>query len=144
MSVTGCGRSVTARREGYQTQRLTSRARTVLHLVPLRRTVTYHVETRGPVTANLAEFRRQAQETFEDPRGWRTAGVAFRPVAGGGDFTLVLAVAGAVPGFSSGCSAIWSCRVGRYVIINQDRWQHRLAGLERRAAAACATTGTWS
>ncbi len=114
---------MTARREGYLTQTVTTRARSVLHLVPLRRTFTYHVETRGPINANLAEFRRQAQETFEDPRGWRTAGVAFRPVASGGDFTLVLAVAGAVPGFSSGCSATWSCRVGRYVIINQTRWQ---------------------
>jgi hypothetical protein len=34
----------------------------------------------------------------------------------------VLASAGAVPGFSSACSATWSCRVGRYVIINQTRW----------------------
>ncbi len=114
---------VTARREGYRAVDLLSRGVTGLHLVPLRRTFTYHVETRGPVTANLAEFRRQAQETYEDPRGWRTAGIAFRPVASGGDFTLVLAVAGAVPGFSSACSATWSCRVGRYVIINQTRWQ---------------------
>jgi hypothetical protein len=27
-----------------------------------------------------------------------------------------------VPGFSSVCSSQWSCRVGRYVIINQMRW----------------------
>ncbi|MEO5853543.1 MAG: DUF3152 domain-containing protein [Nocardioides sp.] len=112
----------TARRAGYVTTRLLSRPRTVLHLAPQRRTVTYHVETRGPVTADLAEFRRQAQETFDDPRGWRTTGTAFRQVRSGGDLTLVLAVASAVPGFSSSCSATWSCRVGRYVIINQTRW----------------------
>ena len=115
---------VTVRREGYATERLLSRPREALHLVPVRRSVTYHVETRGPVTADLAEFRRQAQETFDDPRGWRAAGVEFRPVARGGDFTLVLAVAGAVPGFSSVCSSMWSCRVGRYVVINQDRWRN--------------------
>ena len=112
----------TVRREGYRTKRLLSRSRTVLHLAPLRRTVTYHVETRGAVTANLVEFRRQAQETFDDARGWRATGTAFRQVRRGGDFTLVLAVARAVPGFSSSCSATWSCRVGRYVIINQTRW----------------------
>ena len=72
----------------------------------------------------MKEFRRQAQQTYDDPRGWRTAGVEFRRVRRGGDFTLVLAAARAVPTFSSQCSATWSCRVGRYVIINQERWQH--------------------
>jgi len=114
---------VTVRREGYTTEQLLSRPREALHLVPVRRSVTYNVETRGPVTADLAEFRRQAQETFDDPRGWRAAGIELRPAARGGDFTLALAVAGAVPGFSSVCSSMWSCRVGRYVIINQDRWR---------------------
>jgi len=113
---------VTARREGYRTAALPSRPRTVLHLAPLRRTVTYSIQTRGPVRAFVAEFRRQAQETFADPRGWRSAGVAFRPVPAGADFTIVLAVASAVPGFSGSCSATWSCRVGRFVIINQTRW----------------------
>ena len=36
----------------------------------------------------------------------------------------MLAAAGTVPSFSSTCSATWSCRVGRFVIINQDRWEH--------------------
>ena len=45
-----------------------------------------------------------------------------RPLASATDFTLVQAVASAVPGFSAGCSAMWSCRVGRFVIINQTRW----------------------
>ncbi|WP_372729262.1 DUF3152 domain-containing protein [Nocardioides sp.] len=93
------------------------------HRVGVRRTVTYRVETRGTITTSLREFRRQAQQTFTDPRGWRGAGVRFRPVATGGSFTLVLAQAGRVPSFSSACSSSWSCRVGRYVIINQDRWK---------------------
>jgi len=113
---------VTGRREGYRTAVLRSPNRQVLHLVALRRTVTYDVQTRGAVGASVAEFRRQAQATFDDPRGWRGAGVGFRSVAGSGDFTLVLAVASAVLGFSSTCSAVWSCRVGRFVIINQTRW----------------------
>jgi hypothetical protein len=97
--------------------------RRVEHRVPVRHTVTYHVTTRGRISASVATFRRQAQATFEDARGWRRAGVAFRRVPRGGDFTLVLSEASQVPTFSSGCSARWSCRVGRYVIVNQTRWQ---------------------
>src|SRR5690606_24993392 len=56
-----------------------------------RRVVTYSVTTRGRVTASMKVFRRQAQETYDDPRGWRAGGVQFRRVRRGGDFTLVLA-----------------------------------------------------
>ncbi|RYC13234.1 DUF3152 domain-containing protein [Nocardioides zhouii] len=89
-----------------------------------RREVAYSVITRGNVTASMKVFRRQAQETYDDQRGWRGGGVEFRRVRRGGDFTLVLASARAVPTFSSSCSATWSCRVGRFVIINQLRWKH--------------------
>jgi hypothetical protein len=71
----------------------------------------------------MAQFRRQAQQTYDDSRGWRNAGITFRRVSRGGDFTLVLSEASKVPSFSSACSAQWSCRVGRYVIINQTRWR---------------------
>jgi len=86
------------------------------------RTVTYSVTTRGTVTADLAEFRAQAYQTLNDGRGWARMGVAFQEVASGGDFTLVLSEASQVPSFSPGCGAEYSCRAGRYVIINQDRW----------------------
>ncbi len=91
--------------------------------VPVRRRVTYSVATRGRITTSVATFRRQAQETYADARGWRAGAIAFRQVARGGDFTLVLAEASTVDDFGSGCSTYWSCRVGRYVIINQDRWK---------------------
>ncbi|MFC7362514.1 DUF3152 domain-containing protein [Nocardioides astragali] len=94
------------------------------YTIPVRRHVTYSVITRGAVTTSVEVFRRQAQETFEDPRGWRYGGVEFRRVRRGGDFTLVLAAARAVPTFSPTCSPTWSCRVGRFVIINQERWKH--------------------
>ena len=94
------------------------------YAIPVTRRVTYSVTTRGRTTASLEVFERQAQETYDDPRGWRTGGVELRRVARGGDFTLVLATAAAVPTFSSQCSSQWSCRVGRFVIINQTRWQH--------------------
>lgn len=94
------------------------------YAIPVRRRVTYSVATRGRITTSLAQFRKQAQQTYADPRGWRYGGVQFRRVRRGGDFTLVLAAAGTVPSFSSSCSSMWSCRVGRFVIINQDRWKH--------------------
>ncbi len=116
---------VTARREGYRRDRASSRrTRSVMHRVALKRTATYRIETRGTISASLKVFRRQVAQTFADPRGWRSAGVGFRRVTRGGDFTVVLAEASTVPSFSPVCSAQWSCRVGRYVIINQLRWRH--------------------
>lgn len=84
--------------------------------------VTYSVTTRGVITADMAEFRSQANATLNDARGWARMGVSFQEVASGGMFTLVLSEASQLPTFSSGCSAEYSCRAGRYVIINQDRW----------------------
>jgi hypothetical protein len=115
---------ITAEAPGYRPLTVKVRSVKVRYRVDVRRTVTYHVETRGKLTTSLKEFKRQAQETYEDARGWRSAGIRFRPVARGGAFTLVLSQAALVPSFSSQCSAMWSCRVGRSVIINQDRWKH--------------------
>jgi hypothetical protein len=106
--------------KGVATSPRTGRVR---HRVDVRRTVTYRVRTRGAINVSVKEFRRLAQQTYDDPRGWRAKGVRFRPVASGGSFTLWLAAAGTVPSFSSGCSSTWSCRVGRDVIINQTRWR---------------------
>lgn len=69
----------------------------------------------------MAVFRRQAQATYDDARGSKR-GVSVVRVANSGDFTLVLSQASKLPSFSSTCSAQWSCRVGRYVVINQRRW----------------------
>lgn len=90
--------------------------------VPISKTVTYDVTTRGAVTADMAEFRAQANATLNDARGWARLGVGFQQVASGGTFTIVLSEASQIPTFSSGCDTTYSCTVGRYVIINQDRW----------------------
>jgi hypothetical protein len=87
------------------------------------RTVTYDVTTKGFISANVAEFRAQANATLNDGRGWSRLGVVFKEVQSGGDFTLVLSEASQMTSFSSGCGVDYSCRAGRYVIINQDRWQ---------------------
>jgi hypothetical protein len=86
-------------------------------------TVTYDVTTRGVITADLAVFKADANETLNDSRGWAQMGVRFQEVASGGMFTLVLSQASQLPTFSSGCDALYSCNAGRYVVINQDRWQ---------------------
>ena len=114
---------LTARKEGFRKAVVMTRwTHQVMHRVPVRHTVTYRVETRGRIVASLGEFKKQAQETYDDPRGWRGAGIAFRRVGSGASFVLVLSEASQVPTFSSGCSAEWSCRVGDHVIINQMRW----------------------
>jgi hypothetical protein len=115
---------VTVQSPGHSRGVATSRRTgAVKHRVDVRRTVRYSVRTRGSIVADVKQFRRQAQQTYEDPRGWRAKGVRFVPVAKGGSFTLWLAAAATVPGFSSECSSMWSCRVGRNVIINQTRWR---------------------
>lgn len=95
----------------------------VKHRTGVRRTVRYSVRTKGRV-GPLGEFPRLAQQTLSDARGWRAMGVRFVRVRNGGAFTLWLSQASLVPTFSSGCSAQWSCRVGRNVIINVERWRH--------------------
>lgn len=87
------------------------------------RIVTYSVTSWGAISASLPEFRQQVNVTLNDGRGWSQMGVSFQEVATGGQFTLVLSEANELARrYSPGCSAEYSCRVGQYVIINQDRW----------------------
>lgn len=90
---------------------------------PIGRTVTYDIATRGAITADLDTFKAQANQTLNDERGWSRLGVQFAEVASGGEFTLVLSEASQLPTFWAGCSIEYSCQTGRYVVINQDRWQ---------------------
>ena len=115
---------VRASAPGYTWASKRSRSVPIQHRVDVRRTVTYSVTTRGRISASVADFKRLAAQTYADPRGWRGGGVRFRQVASGGGFTLVLANANAMTSFSSACSSMWSCRVGRFVVINQERWKH--------------------
>ena len=87
------------------------------------RLVTYHIETRGKVRGALDSFKERTAEIYADPRGWSRANVHFKRVKSGGAFSLVLSQAKYVPTFAPICDRYWSCRVGRYVIINEDRWR---------------------
>lgn len=85
--------------------------------------ITYDISSRGAIKGNLDEFRRVVAETYADPRGWIRAGVKFKEVASGGQLHVVLATGAEVEAASPHvCSSTLSCRVGRYALINDDRW----------------------
>ncbi|MCW2634095.1 MAG: uncharacterized protein JWQ99_462 [Blastococcus sp.] len=88
------------------------------------RTVTYTVSSQGAVAGNLSEFAAVAAQTFADPRGWNLGGsLALERVSAVSDFSLILASPSVIAAASPSCSAEWSCRVGRNVYINDDRWR---------------------
>ena len=103
----------------------TDRTERVRHRVDVRRAVRYHVETRGHDHHEPQGVRPRRRRR---PSTTRAAGAAPGSSSAGcraaASMTLVLAEASRVPGFSSVCSSMWSCRVGRFVIINQERWKH--------------------
>lgn len=89
----------------------------------VHRLVTYSLATRGSVGADGATFGAVVAATYDDPRGWLASHRRFTRVATGGDLTVVLAEARLVPSYARGCSALYSCRVGRTVVLNLDRWR---------------------
>lgn len=85
--------------------------------------VDYNVSSRGAITASVDEFAAVVSATLNDSRGWTRLGVQFRQVESGGQFTIYLSEASQMTSFSAtGCDSTYSCRVGKSVIINQDRW----------------------
>ena len=88
------------------------------------RTVTYTVVSQGTVRSDLGHVASVAAATLNDPRGWSLGGtLAFKRVSSGSNFTLILASPSRVAAASPGCDAYYSCRVGRNVYINDDRWR---------------------
>jgi hypothetical protein len=84
--------------------------------------LTYSVRGQGNVS-DLEEFASVAAATYADPRGWSLGGsVRFERVADGGAFTLWLAADALMSTFGGACDVEWSCRNGRNVVINEDRW----------------------
>lgn len=100
-----------------------SRSAATLPLLDVFRLHTYSVTTRGVVHADMGVFRSVVAATYADPHGWLRAHHRFREVQRGGDFTVILSQARFLPAFSWVCSPTYSCQIGRFVIINQDRWQ---------------------
>ncbi len=91
--------------------------------------VTYEVAAKGLVVSDLDSFRSHVRRTLRHPQGWSQRGdVLFLEVAREGDFVLWLAEDVELPGYSSVCTADWSCRVGRNVVINETRWMNGAPG----------------
>ena len=87
-------------------------------------TYAYCVQANQVDTGKLSYFSQKIAQTLADPRGWSLNGqIYFQKVSSGCSFNLILAAAHTLPHYSSGCSAMWSCRVGPNVIINNDRWE---------------------
>ena len=98
-------------------------ATTALPRLDNYRVHTYVVRSKGTITASMTTFAASVAATYADPRGWLRGHMRFKRVSSGGDFTVLLAQARYLPTYSSVCSVQYSCRVGRNVIINQDRWR---------------------
>jgi hypothetical protein len=86
------------------------------------RTYTYSVATDGAVQSDVEAFRQMAGTVFADERSWHQAGINFVEVHEGGDFTLVLAAPDEVPKYDPVYDEVYSCTVGRNVVINDIRW----------------------
>ena len=83
----------------------------------------FEVATRGPVGTDVEAFAGTVAGILADGRGWALDGrVRFTRVASGGDFTVWLAAASAMRSFGPPCHPRYSCRSGRNVVINEDRW----------------------
>jgi Protein of unknown function (DUF3152) len=90
---------------------------------PARITYTYSVQVAPPFAAERTEFATVARTVYSDTRGWNGSGqIAFNEVPTGGDFTLWLVPPEQVHTFGGGCTDNFSCRAGRNVIINHQRW----------------------
>src|SRR5262245_45166276 len=96
------------------------------------RTYTYKVCYKGTIVVSKPYFRKFGSATYPDSRGWRRAGIRFVRKdytctrLGNTDFTVYLAVPSYIDNFA-GCSATYSCRYGRHVMINQARWRHAVS-----------------
>ena len=96
------------------------------------RTYTYKVCYAGNIVASRPYFRQFVAATYADSRGWRRAGIRFVRKdftctrLGNTDFTIYLATSSYIGRFA-GCSAAYSCRYGRHVMINQRRWRHAVS-----------------
>lgn len=86
---------------------------------------TYDVRTIGTTYSDVTQFKNHVAQTYADSRGWSRTGARFMEVPAGlqSNFTVWLAAPDQMTSFAAGCDAFYSCRVGRNIIINDDRWR---------------------
>lgn len=91
-------------------------------------TLTYSVETRGDVEADLGEFASIASSILSGDGGWSLGGaITFRQVSADGSFRLILASPSEVDAAHAVCSPSFSCRIGEQVLINDVNWRNATA-----------------
>lgn len=87
--------------------------------------ITYRIVFEGNLAASTdtENFIAQVAQTLAHPQGWIRAGYIFNrvQVANQADFSLTLIQAELLDQIP-GCDSNWSCRSGRNVYINEDRW----------------------
>lgn len=85
---------------------------------------TYCAATKGVDQTHLAGFVTKTAAVLGDPRGWNASGkIAFERVESNCDFSLWLSAPSQMTSFGGLCDSYYSCRSGRNVVINFDRWQ---------------------
>ena len=94
---------------------------------PPERIMTYDVDTRGDVSADVTRFAEHVDWTLTDPRGWSLGfDVRWDRVAdpADADIHVHLATPAAVDAAADGCSAAWSCQPAGTadVYVNEDHW----------------------
>jgi hypothetical protein len=120
-TITVAPQSTTVRPEPESTVPATTTSSTVAPKI----IYTYSVKGKGDTTSDMSEFADVVTATFSDPRGWSFGGqLRFEHVEDEGDFTMWLSSASSMTSFGSPCSREYSCRNGRNVIINEERWKN--------------------
>ena len=89
-------------------------------------TLKYKVSSWGDISnVSISEFSKLVGQTLNDGRGWALTGITFEQVTINEDFEIVLSEANEIARrYPNICDNIYSCRVGRYVIVNVDRWNN--------------------
>lgn len=87
---------------------------------------TYRILTKGTVHADITEFRNQVRETLSAGNGWPASGATFQETSSSSNLDIILTEPG-ILGSYAGCSAEYSCRVGRLVMINDVRWRESVS-----------------
>jgi hypothetical protein len=87
--------------------------------------INYKISSWGDISkSDLDEFSKLVDQTLNDGRGWAKTGIIFRQVTSNDEFEIVLSEANELPKrYPNICDNFYSCRVGRYVIVNADRWK---------------------
>ncbi len=85
---------------------------------------TYCAAGKGVDQSHMYGFFIKTAAVLGDPRGWSAGDkVVFERVETGCDFSLWLSAPSQMTSFGGVCDDYYSCRSGRNVIINFDRWQ---------------------